>query len=117
MSILAPVLLGLGLALTETPGAVGPPRGTLEGCGPVCLSGATDLAHLAEVLHDRQDPRGQSQAALLLLQSADPAAEKLVRVGLRRPEETEVFLALTAAVRLRQDGRFLGELLDALASP
>src|SRR3954470_5645046 len=73
-----------------------------------------DLANLREVLHDRQDPRGQSQAALLLVQSTDPGAEKLVRQGLRQPEETEVFLALTTAVRLRHDGRFLDELLAAL---
>jgi HEAT repeat protein len=75
-----------------------------------------DLAHLTEVLHDRQDPRGQSQAALLLVQSNDPGAEKLVRKGLTQPEETEVFLALVAAVRLRQDSRFLDELLAALAA-
>ncbi len=85
----------------------------LLGLGLLCASDV-DLAHLREVLHDRQDPRGQSQAALLLVQSNDAGAEKLVRQGLRLPEDTEVFLALTTAVRLRHDGRFLDELLAAL---
>jgi HEAT repeat protein len=92
MQTLQPILLGLGLL----------------------FSSDVDLAHLREVLCDRQDPRGQSQAALLLVQSSDPGAEKLVRQGLRQPEETEVFFALTTAVRLRHDGRFLDELLLAL---
>jgi HEAT repeat protein len=101
MPSIQPLLLGLGLLLNGPT----PPR-TPE----------VQLAHLREVLHDRQDPRGQNQAALLLVQSADPAAEKIVREGLRQPEETEVFLALATAVRLRQDGRFLDELLEALPS-
>jgi HEAT repeat protein len=99
MSPIQPILLGLGLLL-------GSPLHTTD----------VDLAHLCEVLHDRQDPRGQSQAALLLVQSPDPGAEKVVRRGLRQPEEVEVFLALTAAVRLRQDGRFLDEMLAALTA-
>src|SRR5262249_37469734 len=73
-----------------------------------------DLASLRETLEDRQDPRGQSQAALLLVQSADPAAEKLVRRGLRQPENEEAFLALAGAARLRQDSRFLDDLMVAL---
>jgi HEAT repeat protein len=75
-----------------------------------------DLAHLREVLHDRQDPRGQSQVALLLVQSPDPGAEKLVHQGLHQPEDTEVFMALVTAVRLRQDARFLDDLLAALTA-
>jgi HEAT repeat protein len=75
-----------------------------------------ELANLRELLQDRQDPRGQSQAALLLVQSGEAAAEKIVRQGLRQPENEEMFLALAGAVRLRQDGRFLDELLAALAS-
>jgi HEAT repeat protein len=100
---MSPVILlfGLGLVLGD-PAA---PR-----------TSEMDLAHLREVLHDRQDPRGQSQAALLLVQSNDPGAEKLVRQGLHQPEDTEVFCALVAAVRLRQDNRFVEELLDALTA-
>jgi HEAT repeat protein len=101
MSAIPPVLLGLGLLLA--------PRDTPH-------APELDLAQLHEALLDRQDPRGQSQAALLLVQSNDPAAERLVRQGLRRPEDAEVFLALLAAVRLRQDGRFTEELLTALTS-
>jgi HEAT repeat protein len=101
MQTIQPLLLGLGL-LAANPAAARPPD--------------ADLAQLRELLHDREDPRGQSQAALLLVQSSDPGAEKLVRQGLRRPESDEVFLALAAAVRLRQDGRFLDELLAALAA-
>src|SRR5262249_41029533 len=62
------------------------------------------------------DPRGQSQAALLLVQSKDPAAEKIVRQGLRTPENEEAFQALATAVRLKQDSRFIGELLAALVA-
>ncbi|MGL4550441.1 MAG: HEAT repeat domain-containing protein [Gemmataceae bacterium] len=75
-----------------------------------------DLGQLRELLYDRLDPRGQSQAALLLVQSRDPAAEKLVRQGLRQAENEEAFQALATAVRLRQDARFLGELLAALVA-
>lgn len=74
-----------------------------------------DLPHLQEMLRDRQHPNGQSQAALLLLQSEDEGAEKAVREGLRRVESAETFLALAAAVRLRQDRRFLDELFAALS--
>jgi HEAT repeat protein len=73
-----------------------------------------DLAQLREVLQDRQDPRGQNQAALMLVQSRDPAAEKIVRRGLLQPDNEEMFLALTTAIRLEQDNRFLDELLEAL---
>lgn len=75
-----------------------------------------DLCQLQEVLHDRQDPRGQSQAALMLLQSADPAAETLIRQGLKQVDNEETFLALAGAARLRLDDRFLTELLAALAA-
>jgi HEAT repeat protein len=75
-----------------------------------------DLGQLRELLHDRLDPRGQSQAALLLVQSKDPAAEKIVRQGLRTPENEEAFQALATAVRLKQDARFIGELLAALVA-
>ncbi len=73
-----------------------------------------DYAQLRELLHDRQDPRGQSQAALMLVQSTAAEAERLVRQGLRHVENEEAFLALAAAVRVRQDSRFTGELVAAL---
>jgi HEAT repeat protein len=107
MQPIQPILLGLGMTLLA-PGPVHP--------APPAHAAELDLAHLREVLYDRQDPRGQSQAALLLVQSRDRGAEKLVQQGLRQPEEAEVFLALAAAVRLRQDGRFLDELLAALTA-
>src|SRR5262245_25426449 len=90
-------LAGLGLLLTQT------------ACEP-------DLAQLQEVLADRQDPRGQSQAALLLVQSADAEAEAVIRRGLRQTESEEMFAALAAAVRLRPDDRFVQELLAALGA-
>jgi HEAT repeat protein len=103
--------LVLGLLTMELPcfsGAV-PTR-------PAARANDMDLANLRELLQDRQDPRGQSQAALLLVESSDRAAEKIVRHGLCRTENEETFLALAAAVRLRQDRRFLDELLAALAA-
>ncbi|MFO0844963.1 MAG: HEAT repeat domain-containing protein [Gemmataceae bacterium] len=90
-------LAGLGMLLAQT------------ACEP-------DLAQLQEVLSDRQDPRGQSQAALLLVQSADPEAEVAVRRGLRQLESEETFVALAAAVRLRPDDRFVKELLAGLGA-
>lgn len=75
-----------------------------------------DLGQLRELLYDRLDPRGQSQAALLLVQSKDPAAEKIIRQGLRQTENEEAFQALAAAVRLKQDARFLGEMVSALVA-
>lgn len=92
------LILGLALALAQ----------------PSDSKADLDLAQLRETLEDRQDPRGQSQAALLLVQSADPSAEKVVSRGLRQPENEETFLALAGAVRLRQDARFLDDLLAAL---
>src|SRR5262245_23640638 len=92
MPILPPLLLGLSLlAVTaeEQSSAAGP-----------------DLAHLRELLGDRNNPRGQSQAALLLVQSKDPEAEKAVRAGLHQADDADVFLALASAVRLEQDNRF-----------
>src|SRR5262245_20461920 len=96
----AGIVLGLGLAFAQ----------------PASDKANLDLARLRETLEDRQDPRGQSQAALLLVQSGDPAAEKLVSRGLRQPENEETFLALAGAVRLRQDVRFLDDLMAALVA-
>ncbi|MGE3804009.1 MAG: HEAT repeat domain-containing protein [Gemmataceae bacterium] len=75
-----------------------------------------DPAQLCEVLADRQNPRQQSQAALLLVQHRAPEAEEAVRRGLRQTESPEVFLALCSAVRLSRDKRFVDELFEALAS-
>ena len=73
-----------------------------------------DPAQLREALHDRQDPRGQSQAALLLVRDRSTEAEEVVRSGLRQSSALDVFLALASAVRLCRDGRFSDELLAAL---
>src|SRR5262245_31279436 len=78
-------------------------------------SGPDDTARLREMLQDRQQPRAQSQAALVLVQDAAPEAEAVVRQGLRQTDAPEVFLALASAVRLRQDHRFDEELLDGLS--
>ncbi len=75
-----------------------------------------DLAQLREMLQDRHNPRGQSQAALLLVQSHDADAQKLVAQMLRTVDDAEAFFALAAAVRLTQDNRFLDELLLSLPS-
>lgn len=99
MQAIQPILLCLALAFGD--GAAKP--------------GLPDLAHLTEKLRNRQFPRGQSQAALLLVQSRLEGAEKTVRDGLRGVENVEVFLALAAAVRLCQDRRFLDELFAALS--
>ena len=100
MQAIQPILLGLGLLFAGND-AVDP--------------SLPDLAHLREKLHNRQHPHGQSQAALLLVQSNLDGAEKAVREGLRGVENVEVFLALAAAVRMRQDRRFLDELFEALS--
>lgn len=105
MQALPGILVGLGLLLGQASGKAVPPAVAVP-----------DLAQLAEGLHDRLDPRGQSQAALLLLQSDDAAAEKLLRRTLRLPDNEEAFVALAAALRLRQDGRFTEELFAALTS-
>jgi hypothetical protein len=73
-----------------------------------------DSAQLRELLYDRQHPRNQSQAALLLVQSRGTDAEDVVRQGLRQTDSTGVFVALAAAIRLCRDDRFSDELLAAL---
>jgi HEAT repeat protein len=98
----APVLLLLVAAALLPPAEGGPAR--------------ADLPRLRELLRDRQCPRGQSQAALLLLQSEGPEAEQMVRQALRQADDLDTFLALASAVRLAQDGRFLDELIAALTN-
>jgi HEAT repeat protein len=100
MATIPPIVLGLWLCLASHAAAA---------------SAQPDLANLQEMLQDRRHPLGQSQAALLLLQCPGEEAERVVRGGLGHFEEPEVFLALATAVRTCQDGRFLEELLAALA--
>src|SRR5947209_633543 len=100
MQTIQPILLGLGLILAGA------------GSG---LPATPDPARLRELLRDRQHPRAQSQAALLLLHSALPEAEQAIRQGLREAEDPEIFLPLAEAVRLSRDRRFSDELLAALA--
>ena len=90
-----------------------PPRMSSED-GPCSCTTEMELTNLRDLLQDRHDPRGQSQAALLLVQSSDPAAVKIIHRGLRQPENEEMFLALAAAIRLRQDRRFFDDLLACL---
>jgi HEAT repeat protein len=77
---------------------------------------AADCARLRELLYNRQDPRGQSQAALLLVQDPSPEAEAIVRQGLRQAQSPEVFQALAVALRVSRDPRFREELLTALSA-
>jgi HEAT repeat protein len=75
-----------------------------------------DPVTLREALYDSQQPRRQSQAALLLVQSSSPEVAAIVRQGLKQTDSPEVFLALADAVRSSQDGRFVEELASGLAS-
>jgi HEAT repeat protein len=81
------------------------------------LERVPDLTLLQEMLRDRQNPRGQSQAALLLLQDTSPEAEIIVRQVLQQTEDSEGFQAMALAVRLCLDSRFSDELVRALTSP
>jgi HEAT repeat protein len=101
MPAIPPILLGLGLLLP----AAEPAR-----------PAEVDPARLQETLHDRRDPAGQSQAALLLVQCPTDDAESAVRQALEQTEDVDVFTALAGAVRLCRDGRFAEELLAALRS-
>src|SRR5437870_2240901 len=83
----------------------------LSGTDP---SAKIDLARLQEILHDKQDFRAQSQAALLLVQNSSADAEEMVRSGLKQTAEEDVFTALAAALRLTHDARFGDELFAAL---
>lgn len=100
MSALHPLLLGLGMLLPVDP-------------APASV-GSSDPARLRELLLDRQQPREQSQAALLLVQDHSAEAEAIVRQGLRQSDEPEVFIALASALRVERDSRFTEELLTAL---
>src|SRR5437773_960802 len=95
MPAFSPILLGLGLLAAGS-------------------AGRPDFAQVREMLYDRQNPAGQSQAALLLVQDRAGEAEKAVRQGLRQAEDVEVFQVLAGAVRIRHDERFNEELFSAL---
>ena len=99
MSTVYPVLLSVALLLSGT-----------DSLAPA----TSDLARLQEILRDKKDPRNQSQAALLLVQSPSPDAEAIVRSGLQQTGSEDVFTALTAALRLTHDPRFGDELFAAL---
>lgn len=101
MQTVLPLVVGMGLLLNQS--------GGMAPCEP-------DLGQLQEVLADRQDPRGQSQAGLLMLQSSDPEAETAVRQHLRQTDNEESFVALAGAIRLRGDERYTKELLGALGA-
>jgi len=101
MNALHPLMLGLGMLLPVDP-------------GPVANLPTNDPARLRELLLDRQQPREQSQAALLLVQDRGTEAEAIVRQGLRQSDEPEIFIALAAALRLERDSRFTEELVTAL---
>jgi HEAT repeat protein len=75
-----------------------------------------DAAKLREMLRDRRHPALQSQAALLLVMSADREATETVRLGLRQADSLEMFQSLTTALRLRRDARFNLELFTVLSS-
>jgi HEAT repeat protein len=77
-------------------------------------TGPPNTVRLQELLYDRQQPRLQSQAALLLVQDHSADAEDIVRRGLKQTDSPEVFTALTSALRLSRDVRFRDELLTAL---
>jgi HEAT repeat protein len=89
--------------------------GLMTGVGQVPEPPAQDLARLREMLHDRLHPRLQSQAALLLLQDETPDAQNLFRTELRQTNDSEVFAALTTALRLNHDRHFTEELMTKLA--
>lgn len=80
------------------------------------LPQAMDAAPLRELLYNRNRPQEQSQAALLLVQSTSAEVAALVAFELTRWDRADVFQALTSAIRIQRDLRFLQPLLDALSA-
>jgi HEAT repeat protein len=76
---------------------------------------APDTARLREMLYDSKHPHKQSQAALLLVQSAAPEAAEIVRQGLKQTDSPEVFKVLAFALQLCQDRRFVEPLWATLS--
>ncbi|MCS6852863.1 MAG: HEAT repeat domain-containing protein [Gemmataceae bacterium] len=97
--------VGLGLAALLPSQSAAPPPAV-----------AGDLPRLREMLHDRQHPLGQSQAAMVLVQDPSPDAQEIVRHGLKQSEAPEIFLALASAIRFTRDRRFDKELLTGLVA-
>lgn len=83
---------------------------------PPARTVAADVARLKELLYQRDRAAEQSQAALLLVQSAAPEAQAAVREGLRRHDRPDVFQAIAAALRIWRDERLIPLLLQALAN-
>ncbi len=80
------------------------------------LPRAMDAAPLREQLYNRNRPQEQSQAALLLVQSDSSEVAALVAFELTRWDRADVFQALSAAIRIKRDLRFLQPMLAALAA-
>jgi len=76
---------------------------------------ASDIARLKELLADKKQPQLQAQAAYLILQQQTPLATETVKQYLRDPRNVEVFTAFAGAIKLRRDGRFSEELIEALS--
>jgi len=76
---------------------------------------ASDIARLRELLADKKQPQLQAQAAYLILQQQTPLATETVKQYLRDPRNVEVFTAFAGAIKLRRDGRFSEELIEALS--
>ncbi|MBJ7495382.1 MAG: HEAT repeat domain-containing protein, partial [Gemmataceae bacterium] len=68
-----------------------------------------------ELLADKKQPQLQAQAAYLILQQQTPLATETVKQYLRDPRNVEVFTAFAGAIKLRRDGRFSEELIEALS--
>lgn len=88
----------------------------LGSVGPANEPPPPDPVRLREMLHDRQQPRLQSQAALMLVLDQNTDAEEIVRRGLKQTDSPEVFAALTSALRLSRDVRFRPELFAAFTT-
>ena len=76
---------------------------------------ASDIARLRELLADKKQPQLQAQAAYLILQQQTPLATETVKHYLRDPRNVDVFTAFAGAIKLRRDGRFSEELIEALS--
>lgn len=103
------LLLTLGPFLGEPPAPGRPPA--LGTAAP-----PMDGPRLRELLFHRERPGEQSQAALILIQTDTPEAQALIQDALRRWDRPDVFQAMTSAIRLWRDTRFVQPLLRALAA-
>jgi HEAT repeat protein len=90
-----------------------PPQGQAQGLAP---PKGLDIAPLREMLHDRNRPQEQSQAALLLIQSESDETRAFVTFELTNWDRPDVFQALASAIKLRRDLRYLNPMLDALGA-